>query len=276
MKFEEIISSLIMVIVTGLVLVGFTIAWYSNVHMPAVTGMEVKAVEVGSVKVALAPASEGGVDISELEGDAKYAELGMAEFTNVAEADKGELAPGVYGQVTFYVTPINSAVRSCSIVPMVRITQDGSTWYPVIESLDGDSGETTEGSENNDGMGDASDSETGNSSDNNDIDAVSTLEELHAIAQEHIEFFSDVAMTQRVTADAPYKLTWDGTDVMTEGTEKTAVLYWKWHYEYPFSDEEASLSDGEKNALIRGYDEEDMKLGNNVTDMKFYFTFSAQ
>ncbi len=310
MKFEEIISSFIMVIVTGLVLVGFTIAWFTNSHLPAVTGIEVMAAAMGSVQVALKPEAEVGVDISELEGDAKYAEIGIAEFTNV---DDGELAPGTYGQVTFYVKPITSAVTACNIVPIVRISQDGSTWYPVIESVDGDGssagtdgtdGETGSGAgtgtdvesgsgagtdgESGSGAGtDGTDGETGSGAGTDGTDGetgsgagsastVVTIEELYELANGHIEFFwlTEEGELQKITEENPYKLTWTAENALEE---QPAEIYWKWHYEYPFStDEEASLSAEKKEELIDKYDEEDMKLGNNISEMKFYFTFAAQ
>jgi len=284
MKFEEIISSFVMVIVTGLVLVGFTIAWYTNNNLPAVTGLEILAAEMGSVQVALKPEAEGGVDISELEGDAKYAELGMAEYTNFNVQDKGELAPGVSGQVTFYVKPITSAVKACNIVPMVRIRQDGSTWYPVIESVDkesvdaddGDEGSENSGSEGSDEINDGSSSDEGNSN----VEDTEVIEELYQLANAHIDFFTDAEMTQKITSDTPYRLTWEvgeGEDAIAPLTEQKATIYWKWHYEYPFTaEEESTLTAAQKKEKIYTYDEEDMKIGNNISEMKFYFTFSAQ
>lgn len=230
MRFEEILSSCIMCIVSGLVLVGFTIAWYTNNNLPAVTGMEMQAGEMVSVRVAL---ETGGEDILELTGDQRYAEMGIQEFTN---AESGELAPGVYGQVRFYITPEGSNVKACNIFPTLRITRDGTYWYPILEG---------------DGEGSVSDVE------------MTTLQELYGIAETHISLYSDAAMEMPVTEEAPYQLTW--SDGSTE--EKVATIYWKWHYECP---------DSEEPDDIRQYDEEDMRLGYNVSGMKFYFEFSAQ
>ena len=256
MKVQEVISSCIMFIVSGLVLVGFTIAWYTNNHMPAVTGMLMQALEVGQVKVALEP---GGEDVSELEESGEYAEI---VTTEAAGADEKELGPGSSGTVTFYVSPVNnSEVRACDIVPTLWISQDedGSSWHPGIRVGDeADGGEADE---------EDADSEE---------DTALALEELYEIAGKHIEFFSDEDMTTRITADTPYVLEWTDKNA---GTEQTETIYWKWHYEwydeYPLSEEEEAIYTTPE-ALTDKYDQEDMLLGNNLSHMKFYFTFSAR
>lgn len=315
MKKEEVISSFIMCIVSGLVLIGFTIAWYSNTNMPAVTGIELQAVEIGHVKVAL---KSGGEDISELEGDAKYADMGMAVYTGLYTDPKlKEMAPGAYGQVTFYVTPTNSGVRTCSIVPELKITQDGSTWYPAA-SEDGEDGagsdsmgtgsdeegsagsnSTSTGSDEENSAGSSStgtgsdeensagNGSAGTGSDGEDSAGAGstemTIEKLYQIAGEHIHFFSNEEMTEEITVDNPLQLTWKPEDWTVKeengeitATEKMAVIYWKWYYEYPLSEMEKELPVAEQKKLLRQYDEEDMILGNFISNMKFYFTFAAQ
>lgn len=259
MKVQEVISSCIMFIVSGLVLVGFTIAWFTNTNMPAVTGMLMQAVEVGHVRVAL---TSGGEDVSELEGDARYAKVSITESPGAETQEQVpiEFAPGAYGTVTFYVTPVNnSEVRACDIVPTLWISQDGSTWYPGV----------TESSETGDDM-----EAVGEASGENDT--MLTLAELYEIAGKHIEIFSDADMETKITADAPYVLEWTEENA---GTEQTATIYWKWHYEwydeYPLSEEEQEIYKTQE-ALIDKYDQEDMLLGNNVSHMKFYVTFSAR
>lgn len=295
MKVQEVISSCIMFIVSGLVLVGFTIAWFTNAEFVTVTGLEVQAVELGHVRVALTP---GGPDISDLAADeatygagAQYADVCITESpgadTETQTDSEGretqvptEFAPGAYGSVTFYVTPVNnSPVKACEIVPMLQITQDnGNTWYPEVED---------------DGADPA--------------DGAPALEELYALAGKHIKFFKDADMTQPLDADTLLLLTWNadgsigadsegtateapnvgdgGTDEGTDpdahllGQEQKAVIYWKWYYEYyegyPLTPEEAAIYTTEKQK-IRKYDEEDMQLGNNITNMRFYITFSAR
>lgn len=249
MKVQEVISSCIMFIVSGLVLVGFTIAWYTNNNMPAVTGMQMQAVEVGHVWVRLKPEAEGGEDISELTDGNQYAEVDIIQSPG-ADMEDGkpvEFAPGAEGTVTFYVTPANnSEVTACDIEATLWISQDGDAWYPGIR--------------------------VGEEADNQETGA----EELYEIAGKHIKFFADEDMTTPITADAPYVLTWTEQNA---GTEQTATIYWKWYYEwyddYPLSEEEKDIYTTQK-ALIDKYDQEDMLLGNNLSHMKFYFTFSAR
>lgn len=259
MRVEEVVSSFIMFIVSGLVLVGFTIAWYTNNHIPAVTGMSMIAADMGDVKVAL---TSGGDDISELTGDEKYADIGMEKLVN---HDTKKLAPGTYGAVTFYVTPTKSSVVSCKITPMLCITQDGSEWY---------SGETASGGDANVSGSGVSD---GDVSADGGIQAL-TLAELYEITQRHIQLFSDKEMTTPITAGDSILLEWTLEErLQNVPIEKKVPIYWKWHYEYPFTEEEqTTMSEEEKEFAIDKYDEEDMLLGNAISGMKFYFTFVAQ
>lgn len=246
-----------MFIVSGLVLVGFTIAWYTNTHMPAVTGMQMQAVEMGHVKVALEP---GGIDVSELEGDARYAEIVVTE---AAGAEAKELGPGSSGRVTFYISPVNNSnVEVCDIKPFLWVSQDNSSWYPGIRVGD------TVDAEGEPGEGGEPAEDTG-----------VTTEELYEIAGRHIEFFRDAGMEEKIAVDNPYVYELTEGTANTIGEEKywIATIYWRWHYEYPFTEmEKAELTTEQQKEKINRYDEEDMLLGNNISHMKFYFTFSAR
>ena len=112
MKKEDFVSTFVMTTVSILMLVGVTIAWYTAVYAhPTVTGMQMEAEEQGSIKIALVA---GGKDIAELEGDAKYAKIGFEDLVNI---ENGQMAPGAYGSVTFYVTSLNQKITSCQVVP---------------------------------------------------------------------------------------------------------------------------------------------------------------
>lgn len=224
MKKEQFITTFVMCVVSVLVLIGFTVAWYSSgANNVTATGMQMSAAQAGDITIAL---QTGGKDISELLGDDKYVDIGLAELTNIEE---GKMAPGAFGKVTFYITPKNTNVRTCNVVPLVQLQQEeNGEWYP-----------------------DPADS------------TPSTIEELAEIAGRHIAFFSDEAMTQIVDGTNPYQVTWDSANA---GTEKTAVLYWKWYYENPSSTEKEDID---------AYDKEDTLLGNYVSNMKFYFSFST-
>lgn len=243
MKKEDVISAGVMTVVSMLVLIGFTVAWFSGVFTTSITGMHLKAAELNNITIAL---TEDGPDISALEGDAQYVDIGLQEMTNV-ETDK--LAPGQFGQVTFYVTPSDEGIEFCDIFPEVWISQsqinENNTtyvWYPG---------------------GDESAWEPG--------DKLDELEQLYEITGRHILFFEDASMEIPVT-EAKH-VVWTEED---GNMEKAITIYWKWHYEYPFSEEELGLSAEEQQDLIDRYDAEDTQIGNNITAMKFHFNFSAQ
>ena len=278
MNKREIITSAVMCVVTILVMVGFTVAWYTRNNISTVTNMQFLVAESGDIIIAL---ESGGEDISVLAASNIYADMGMAELTmgstqseesgdredtsesegnndsneNTASGNLEELAPGVYGQVTFYITPKREDIKNCSIVPTLVIGvadgEDDTTWY---------GGDTEDETDEED------------SSENGADDSEITLEQLYKIATGHIVFYADETMTQEIDTDNPLEITWNSGE-----TEKEVVIYWKWHYEYPFSDEEiTNLSNDKKEEKIREYDDEDMLLGNNISSMKFYFTFTVE
>lgn len=248
MKKEQFITTFVMCVVSVLVLIGFTIAWYSGgANNVTATGMQMTAAQAGDITIALV---SKGKDISELQGDDKYVDIGLAELTNIEE---GKMAPGAFGEVTFYITPRNTNVRTCSVVPMVLLQQEeDGEWYPDPAASTEEEGDGSDDGSTDDTTGEVTDS------------TVPTIEELAEIAGRHIAFFSDEAMTQIVDGTNPYQVTWESADA---GTEKTAVLYWKWYYENPSSTEKEDID---------AYDKEDTLLGNYISNMKFYFSFSTQ
>ncbi len=239
MKKEEIISSGVMTIVSILVLIGFTVAWYSaDFGMATVFGMHLVAGQQENFIVAL---ESQGADVAELAKEGKYASIGLEELTNILS---GELAPGAFGEVTFYVRPIEDGMKSCEIKPQVLISQEEDVWYSGVGSSDAE------------------------------------LIELYELVQQHIDFYSDPSMAPEYKIDDNLlKLIWTEQE-SAQLAEKLVVIYWKWHYEYPFeehytAEEQQNLSAVEVSELINTYDAEDTKIGNNVESMKFHFTFSA-
>jgi len=238
MNKEEVVTTLVMSLVSVLVLIGFTVAWYRNdFAYAAVIALDMEAKELESIIIALEP---GGQDIMDLAkndtpGD-EYAEIGLAELNNI---ENEKLAPGAFGEVAFYITPLDEQISICSVVPTIHIKQGvSSSWY---------TGEEVVGA---------------------------TTEELYEITQRHIVFFSDEAMTQKIDATTPFEVAWAEDE---RKTEKEVILYWKWYYEYPFTEtEKEELDDAEEQNKIDEYDEEDTMIGNNISSMKFHFAFSAK
>jgi len=168
----------------------------------------------------------------------------------MVNVEQDKLAPGQYGQVTFYVRPSHIGIEYCDVIPQVWISQSEVEgpyeWYPGA-----DAGLSLTEAE------------------------VMDLEALYQMVEEHIQFFADAEMATPITSEG-MRVLWNENDK----EEKAITIYWKWHYEYPFAeyteDEFAELSEEQKTELIDQYDMEDTQIGNNVTAMKFHFTFVAQ
>ena len=258
MKRNKIIQLTVMSILSILMLVGFTVAWFSgDLGAALAKGMQLRAEEQGDIRIAL---KEGGADISTLEGENKYVNVGLEELNNIEFVENGvkvyKMAPGAYGQVVFYVTPLKQDVGSCTVVPEVRLKdKDGN-----LVAQDSD---------------------------------------VYRIANEHIIFYyyktgettpTLLNMTTvsgkdgtRVTMreSAVFPLEWDSTN--DKGSEKEITLYWRWDYEYPtdrvlpsYQEGIASLGSVSSNEMLKDeYNREDTTIGNEIKHMNFHFEFTS-
>lgn len=281
MKKEKVIQSAVMLVVSILVLIGFTVAWFSGSLGDVVAGgMRMSAAEQGDIRIAL---EAGGADISTLEGDNKYVDVGLEKLTNIEFIQKDEngnpitdesghpvnvwkMAPGAYGEVVFYVTPLEQVVGSCTVLPEVRLKKKDGT----LVTKENGKIEVPDGSEGTKEVN------------------------VYEIANEHIIFYyykdgeSTPTLLNMTTVSgeggasvatresAVFPLTWDsGTNT---GNEREVRLYWRWDYEYPPEDrtipsyEGSSLTEQEKEAL---YDEQDTIIGNYIKQMNFHFEFTS-
>lgn len=258
MKRNKIIQLTVMSILSILMLVGFTVAWFSgDLGSALAKGMQLRAEEQGDIRIAL---KEGGADISTLEGENKYVDVGLEQLTNIEFMENGtkvyKMAPGAYGQVVFYVTPLKQDVGSCTVVPEVRLK-------------DKDGNLVAQGSD------------------------------VYRIANEHIIFYYYKAgettptllnMTTvsgedgtRVTMreSAVFPLEWDSAN--DKGIEKKITLYWRWDYAYPtdrilpsYQEGIASLGSVSSNEMLKDeYNREDTTIGNEIKHMNFHFEFTS-
>ena len=58
--------------------------------------------------------------------------------------------------------------------------------------------------------------------------------------------------------------------------EKQVDIYWKWHYEYPFTDNDSDLTEEQRAEKVLMYDKEDAVIGNNISEMRFHFKFGIK
>lgn len=258
MKRNKIIQLTVMSILSILMLVGFTVAWFSgDLGSALAKGMQLRAEEQGDIHIAL---KEGGADISTLEGENKYVNVGLEQLTNIEFMENGtkvyKMAPGAYGQVVFYVTPLKQDVGSCTVVPEVRLKDKAGNLV-------------TQGSD------------------------------VYRIANEHIIFYyykagettptllnmttvsgeNGTSVTMRESAVFP--LEWNST--ANTGIEKKITLYWRWDYEYPtdrilpsYQEGIASLDSVSSNEMLKDeYNLEDTTIGNEIKHMNFHFEFTS-
>ena len=258
MKRNKIIQLTVMSILSILMLVGFTVAWFSgDLGSALAKGMQLRAEEQGDIRIAL---ETGGADISTLEGENKYVNVGLEELNNIEFVENGvkvyKMAPGAYGQVVFYVTPLKPDVGSCTVVPEVRLKDKAGN----LVAQDSD---------------------------------------VYRIANEHIIFYyyktgettpTLLNMTTVSGADgtrvtmresAVFPLEWDST--ANTGIEKMITLYWRWDYEYPtdrilpsYQEGIASLGSVSSNEMLKDeYNREDTTIGNEIKHMNFHFEFTS-
>lgn len=289
MRKEQIVTSAVMCIVSVLVIISFTVAWYTVGDAAAANGIQLTAAQQGDIKIAL---EAGGRDIADLMADdtleesEKYVAIGLEELSNIGFKELDEdgneqivykIAPGTYGSVTFYVTPLAETVTSCSLKAET-----------ILKDLMGENG-------------------TAYTQDSGEIElADGTTVNVYELAQEHIVFYyyedTDTGMTNPILLDesadgsdaskaqkAVYPLTWDTT--AGSGVERVVTIYWKWYYEDPeFESALAEAIDGLDTAeaeakerqlrqdyreIIEEYDQEDTLIGNYIKSMQMHFKFTT-
>lgn len=175
MKKEQIVTTVIMLMLSIILLIGFTIAWYSSDDsIPRSFGMKMKAEGSSEFKIALTP---GGTDIAELSGDEADAEI-------IVTPDADVIAPGTSGKISFYLTPKSSVISTCTVLSMIQLQEKGQTeWYPDYTV------ETPESTLNQDQR--------------------TNME----IAESHIAFFHDESKTQKITQENPLEVSWRSGDM---------------------------------------------------------------
>ncbi|MDD2971684.1 MAG: hypothetical protein PHE02_06085 [Lachnospiraceae bacterium] len=247
---KEVVISFIMCTITIVLLIGFTLAWYTNASEPTVTGLDLTAVQETEIKVAK---EANGPDVQTLSGEDRYITIGLEDLLNV---ENGKFAPGAFGSVTCYVTPLQSTVKGCTIHPELIVTVKGKN------------------------VGDEDISISANGLTNPPF----TQEQidLFKIANEHIQFYGKGGLTTGemdaasiINSTVPLVVdlqdAWDTTDNV--GIEKKVTLYWKWDYEYPFRKPgDSGLSPEDRKEKIKEYDNEDTKLGTILKGIYFRFT----
>lgn len=175
MKKEQVVTTIVMLVISVVLLIGFTIAWYTSDNSTVGTkGIRMEAAGSSEFKIALEP---GGTDIGELPED-------KADVSVTVQPDNSLMAPGSSGKITFYITPKSSQVTSCTIETTIQLQERGndSLWYPDATLEDPVSAL------------------------NNDQKA------MVEIAISHMEFYHDELLTNKVTADNPLKMVWSAGD----------------------------------------------------------------
>lgn len=249
------VMSYVMLVVTATCVITATVAWFTFSVSASVQNMEIKTGDAEIIKVAVVTEGED-VDTIRATGKEPEATITMPVFTGVTQTEENTkvLAPGTYGSVTLYITPLKTDITACKILP----------------SFFGSDGE-----------------EYGLTYLNQDLtdDEKLVIEQL---VRGHILFFSEYDEETKeysglITEDSPvqYKL--------NKNVENQITIYWYWPYEYEdlpngvekwlsFEDD-YMLFDPEKSedeyTKSRRYDFADTKIGSNVESVKFHFEVSA-
>lgn len=119
---QKILLSFIMCILLLTVLVTATTAWYASNHAADVYGMSLETGGVGGIKVALVP---GGKDIMELpdktEEGIPVIAVKLTELNNIKD---NMIAPGAYGPMTFYITPLGENIKGYSMKARLKYKEE--------------------------------------------------------------------------------------------------------------------------------------------------------
>ncbi len=116
---EKIILSAVMCVLLLAVLITATYSWYILNDSVAAHGLKLQAGAVSGIKVAVEP---GGADIMDEQSGLEKNEAGvpiisfqLKKFENINGGEGGEIAPGAYGTLPFYITAQSRNVNSYAI-----------------------------------------------------------------------------------------------------------------------------------------------------------------
>lgn len=269
------VMSYVMLVVTATCVITATVAWFTFSVSASVQNMEIKTGDAEVIRVAV---EAGGEDVDAIRANGKTPEftIDMPVFTNVTQSGESTnvLAPGTYGSVTIYVTPLTKDVTKCKILPSFSCSKDA---------------EDTDDSEDDEDSEESSQWLTYMAGVSEEDQAV-----IESLVKGHILFFSAYDKTNGYSG-----LLTEGGDPLecdlTWGEETPITIYWYWPYEYEdIPDEvEEALSDEEDYKLFdsgdgyassdsqstdiksKRYDYADTKIGTNVKSVKFHVEVSA-
>lgn len=118
----------VMAIVILIAVIAATVAWYAYYRIVSAKNIGVASASCESLKVAL---ESGGDDVAELEakGQSVLVDLNIPYFHNVESyiengKTKSKLAPGVYGEITLYLTSLTKEINHYRIIPITLLTYD--------------------------------------------------------------------------------------------------------------------------------------------------------
>ena len=300
------VMSYVMIVVIVVSIIAATVAWFAISSNNKVSGLGITLGNAnGSLKIAMDP---NGPDVDELKAidgsDSVEFSINMPLFDNVEHymstpktatdgsilATSGpvsKLAPGVYGEVTMYLTSLDQQITHFRITPSILLTY-----------IDGSSDRMDETTWTVSGPAVGEDATKGD----ND-----TKKAMRQLVQGHILFFGNRTLESDGTYSYsdPISPNGDGTlnigpmvgdlgfdSQNNKGIEKAVTVYWCWVYEYDelpevmrssittyqkqlFATgdlaENEDLTKAEPYRLTQLYDYADTKIGTNVKSMRFHF-----
>ena len=258
---ENLILNIEMMILIMVSLIAVTIAWFILTNRAQVNGMKLQAGGTEYIKVAL---EAGGQDVLELEGEAKYIDVGMPTFANTRA---GQMAPGTYGEMKLYITALSPMAKGCNI----RVEHIAEYVETVVDDIQ-------------------------NPEAANDV-GITTKSEIDKLLKGHIQLYSqciedgngEKIYSGLITDKEPLVVP------LEHNVEKMVSIYWVWPYEYTdltqesldeFSIDKEQLFDADKYEIdvdelsgydlkdyISFYDYGDTKIGLNVKDIHFHLLY---
>ena len=303
------VMSYVMIVVVVISVIAATVAWFTFFRNNRISGM---GISVGSADSGLKVAMDSnGPDIDDLKAiqgtDSVEFSINMPLFDNVenymspqktatdgsiiaTSTPVSKMAPGVYGEVTMYLTSLNQQVDQFRITPSVLLTYSDDSSDRMDETTWTVSGPAV--------------GENGTKGDNEIKKAMRQL------VQGHILFFGKRTEGEDGTYSysEPISPNGDGTldigpmtgnldfDEQGNGKETKVTVYWCWVYEYDelpddmknavvaeghkyqkqlFADEDVTENENWSNEdtyrLTQLYDYADTKIATNVKSMRFHF-----
>lgn len=245
-KFSKKQKNFILIFLSLCVLMaGVVLGWYAVSSLVSANNvsMQVDSVDSLIVKVLVENGdTKEKVLLSEVVGDGKKIDIGLADLTNIEE---GKIAPGAFGEIHFFITATSPYYSGCQM--------EIEPSYKFVDNITNLTNTVTP----------------------DELKQIVDSHILYFTDKYTDDTTNEIRYSGKLTFDNDSSILTINRN-LTLNNEEEIVLYWYWPYDYneilPYIDENSIISqDGSKEENVRQYDTNDTLIGNYLESITLSF-----